>query len=184
MHKGKVEADGPTDAVIGAYQRRENAGVASRQTWLDDNTAPGDHQLRLRSAFIQAAGAHPDQPIDVATPFVITVTYDNFVDGAQINLAIVVFNEMGSIIFSAGPTAPPFDQPVGRYSETCHVPGNLMNDGNYFISVEVRDRGKLLLSLPAVLTVSIEDSSEGRHGWFGKWEGAVRPLLQWTTERL
>jgi lipopolysaccharide transport system ATP-binding protein len=133
---------------------------------------------------IQAADVAPDRPIDVTTPFVITVTYDNFLDGAQINLAIVVVDEMGTIIFSAGPTAPPFDQAVGRYSESCHVPGNLMNDGNYFISVEVREKAKLLLSLPAVLSISIEDSSEGRHGWFGKWEGAVRPRLEWTTELL
>jgi hypothetical protein len=27
------------------------------------------------------------------------------------------------------------------------------------------------------------DSSDDRHGWYGKWQGVIRPKLNWTHER-
>jgi lipopolysaccharide transport system ATP-binding protein len=50
--------------------------------------------------------------------------------------------------------------------------------------VEVRDRGEVLLSIPDLLTFEILDNPHGRFGWYGKWEGAVRPRLNWTSEKV
>jgi hypothetical protein len=35
-----------------------------------------------------------------------------------------------------------------------------------------------------VLVFEVRDTPDLRGGWFGKWKGAVRPILDWTTERL
>jgi lipopolysaccharide transport system ATP-binding protein len=64
------------------------------------------------------------------------------------------------------------------------VPGDLMNDGTYRVTLELRDRGEVLLSMPDLLTFDILDNPDGRFGWYGKWEGAVRPRLNWTSEAL
>jgi hypothetical protein len=46
----------------------------------------------------------------------------------------------------------------------------------------VQDNETLLYAHPDVLVVDILDSPELRGSWWGKWSGAVRPMLPWTTE--
>jgi lipopolysaccharide transport system ATP-binding protein len=32
------------------------------------------------------------------------------------------------------------------------------------------------------LTFDVQDAAEKRDGWYGKWEGAIRPIFDWDTE--
>ena len=35
-----------------------------------------------------------------------------------------------------------------------------------------------------VLMFEVRDASEERDGWYGAWQGAVRPRLRWETEQV
>ncbi|KFC67378.1 ABC transporter-like protein [Devosia sp. LC5] len=184
LDRGTIAADGPTASVIARYAGTEHTAGGIARDWPDADKAPGNASIRLRNARVEAVGAEPGAPIDVRQSFAMSFEYDNLREGAHLNAGLVVTNEDGVVIFDAGPNEEPVATAAGRRRERCVVPGDLMNDGTYRVSVELRDRGEVLLSIPDLLTFEILDNPYGRFGWYGKWEGAVRPRLDWTSEKL
>lgn len=184
LDRGEIAADGPTAGVIARYAGTEHASGGIARDWPDAAKAPGNASIRLRSARVEAVGAEPGAPIDVRQSFAMSFEYDNLREGAHLNASLLVTNEEGVVVFNAGPNTEPSAASVGRRRERCVVPGDLMNDGTYRVTLEIRDRGEVLLSIPDLLTFEILDNPNGRFGWYGKWEGAVRPRLDWTSETI
>jgi lipopolysaccharide transport system ATP-binding protein len=67
----------------------------------------------------------------------------------------------------------------GLYHAACRIPGNLLNDGVYSVSMMiVKDRSIPLFNFnEAVVFDVLDDRTDAV--WFGKRPGAVRPLLEW-----
>lgn len=184
LDHGVIAADGPTAGVIARYAGTDHASGGIARDWPDADKAPGNAAMRLRSARIEAIGAEPGAPLDVRQSFAMSFEYDNLRDGAIFNASLLVTNEEGVVVFNAGPTEEPSAATIGRRRERCVVPGDLMNDGTYRVTFEVWEEGELLLSVPDLLTFEILDNPEGRFGWYGKWQGVVRPRLEWTSEAI
>jgi lipopolysaccharide transport system ATP-binding protein len=115
--------------------------------------------------------------------------YWNLDPGAALNLSVHLVNQEGTTVFNTGPirektwNGRPF--PRGLYRSTCSVPGDLLNDGVYFVHLMViKDQRTLVYRHDNLITLEVIDSPEIRGNWFGKWPGAVRPDLLWTTERI
>ena len=182
---GRVMADGPSTEVVKAFMRVGHLQREGDRIWLDRELAPGNARIRLRRACVQpVVEPSPGTPLDTRTPFRIFFEYDNHVPGARLNASLSMINSDDIVVFSAGPTEEVQPHGVGSYREECLVPGDLMNDGNYRITIEIREEGKLVLKCPHILTFDIADSSDFRFGWYGKWQGAVRPLLDWKTTQV
>lgn len=63
----------------------------------------------------------------------------------------------------------------------CEVPGNLLNNSLYRVRVLlVKDAVDRLLSLDTVM-FEVHDV-ERSVAYYGRWGGAVRPMLSWRTE--
>ncbi len=184
LDRGMIVADGPASGVIARYAGTDHGSGGIARDWPDAAEAPGNDAIRLRSARVEALGAEPGAPIDVRQSFAMSFDYDNLREGAYLTADLLVTNEAGVVVFNAGPTEEVRPAAVGRRRERCVVPGDLMNDGTYRVTLELRDRGEVLLSMPDLLTFDILDNPDGRFGWYGKWEGAVRPRLNWTSEAL
>jgi lipopolysaccharide transport system ATP-binding protein len=72
--------------------------------------------------------------------------------------------------------------PAGHYRSSCLVPGNLLNDGLHVLSLIVFGQNFTdAIHVEDALAFHLADSPELRNDFFGKWEGAVRPSLEWTT---
>ena len=86
----------------------------------------------------------------------------------------------GTCVFNSDSSPRVF--PAGIIREVCHIPGNLLNDGTYRISIMiVKDRFHGIFRLEDVLVFDVHDA-EREVNWYGKWEGVVRPELDWTSE--
>ena len=74
----------------------------------------------------------------------------------------------------------------GAYKTICKVPGYLLNSGTYSISVYIGGDSinEPLIIEKDILSFNINDSGEMRKEFLGKWEGVVRPRLQWVTKSL
>ena len=57
-------------------------------------------------------------------------------------------------------------------------------DGNYRIELLVVHDDSHVVWRQEVLAFEVHDDASVRSGWFGRWHGAVRPILPWTTELL
>ena len=93
-----------------------------------------------------------------------------------------LFNALDTDVRWEGPT------PAGDYVSTAWIPGNLLNEGFVTVDVAVVSLGaKLIPHTGFYNAVSFHvydpgdgDSARGRFG--GQLRGAVRPLLEWTTD--
>jgi homopolymeric O-antigen transport system ATP-binding protein len=75
--------------------------------------------------------------------------------------------------------------PAGVFRSTCHVPGKLLPEGCFEVSVLVWANN---YSNPhredSVVEFEMHESIEARADYFGGWEGVVRPILDWDTQLL
>jgi len=72
--------------------------------------------------------------------------------------------------------------PAGLFRSVCHIPGNLLNEGSFRIKMMfVKDKSRAVCALDDVLVFDVHEY-ERNSNWYGKLPGAVRPMLEWSTE--
>jgi lipopolysaccharide transport system ATP-binding protein len=198
LENGMVRADGHPGQVISGYLQTAFSPT-TEQSWPDVASAPGNEVVRLRRACVRPVGMSPGDPITIRTPFVFEFDYWKAQPNIDLLLGFYLYNEQGVEVFSTwnklasrhdvgAPAAPAFAQqptPVGLYRDTCDVPGDLLNDGLHRVELWVASRDlEAVYWQDTVLVFEVRDSSDMRGGWFGKWTGAVRPALNWTSDLL
>ena len=186
LDRGQVVVDGPPGAVVSRYLQTSFSALTER-VWVDPATAPGTPDMRLHRARVRPVDGTPDDPITVRTPFVMEFEVWNLRPGAHLNVDLQLHNEQGILVFQAGPSETsgwlgrPY--PVGLFRDACYVPGDLLNSGVHQVTIQViRDGGVLLHREADALVFEVRDAIDKRAGWFGSWDGAVRPILDWTTD--
>ncbi len=188
LKDGTLAEEGAPGVVVSHYLQ-DAAATRPQQFWPDAGLAPGNDRVRLRAARARPADSNPAEPITTRTPVLVEFEYWNLREGAQLSLTLHLTNEDGVLVLAAGPIDGRQSQirplPRGLFRDTCLIPGDLLNDGLHRVEVLVVDRDTdLVYRHTDVLVFEVRDTPDLRGGWFGKWKGAVRPILDWTTEHL
>lgn len=188
LQQGRVVGNGPTSEVVRQYLDCDAENITQR-VWDDLDTAPQNEFIRLRAARVHPVGDASPPVIAVLDPVDLEFEYDVLRPGMRVNVSVHVHTQDGVCAFAVTSfkeekwDGAPF--PVGRFKSTCHIPGNLLNDARYRVSVMfVRDTSVALFQEAAVLEFEVEDASVGRGNWYGKWPGVIRPKFEWETQRL
>ena len=179
LDKGLVAADGETRDVLSRYLRSSSGfGSSTNREW-PAGSGPVANGIELRRALIFPTGGKPEDPIDVKSNFRLEFQFASKASVAAINLSIQLVDEQGVLIFDAGPQEEPKPWAKGLHTMGFEIPCDLLNDGAYRFGLEIYEGGQTILQLPELLTLDILDSDVGRHGWFGKWAGVIRPQFRW-----
>jgi lipopolysaccharide transport system ATP-binding protein len=185
LRDGRVAEEGPSASVVSKYLQSTQQSL-TEQSWNDLVTAPGNEKVRLASARVVREDGQAGVPIDVRTPFRLEFEYWNLRPDARLNVSLHVYNEQGILVFNAVPLTErewqgrPF--PVGRFRDVCRVPADLLNNGNHRVELLlVEDDANVILRVDDILVFDVHDSVELRGAWYGRWVGAVRPVLDWQT---
>jgi lipopolysaccharide transport system ATP-binding protein len=189
LHEGRVVADGATGQVISDYLKT-SFSARTTQVWDDPATAPGNETVRLRAVRVYPEGGSPSDPLTVRTPVVLEFEYWNLQPATVLNLSLHLVNEEGVLVFASGSgkaETKGWEEgrplPAGLFRSRCRVPGGLLNDGVHTAQLlAVKDQSVVIHSYPDVLSFDVREDAETRQFWFGKWPGAVRPDLGWSTE--
>ncbi len=182
MHQGKIVLEGLPGFVTSNYLKQWMP-TATEIVYDDIKTAPGNELIRLRRACVRPCDGSPSDVITVRTPFVVEFDYEEQASLVSLDLAADVFNEYGINVFSTGRLREP-PAPKGVRRSSFVVPGDLMNNGIYRVSLGVyvgedKDYWKDLVAF------EVRDAvGEPRGGHYGYWPGAVRPNLQWVTSQI
>ncbi len=185
LKNGRIVEDGPASTVVSRYLQ-ESLPPRTERVWDEGQAQPATGEVRLRRACVRPVDGSSGDPITVRTPFVVEVEYRSLRPNLHLSPALALYNEQGTIVFVS---EPPFDpegrgrqDPAGLYRHSCRVPGDLLNDGTYQLGLYVDKDGRTILKQDEALTFNVRDAVETRHGRHGKWVGAVRPRLEWSTE--
>lgn len=188
LQAGKIFEQGPKDRVVKNYLG-QGSSVSTEIIWNEPRDAPGNDRVRIHRACARPMEGSTTDHITVDTPIALEFEYWNLKPNTRLNLSLRVYNERGVMAFNTIPTREPVWHgkpfPAGLFRSTCYIPGGLLNDGMHSVQLfVVKDQGVIIFSLDDALVFNILDAVERRGDWHGKWEGAVRPDLEWKTEYL
>jgi len=183
LHEGKIVMEGLPGNVISGYLHKWI--TATTEVVYDDiNTAPGNDMIRLRRARVRPVNGSAGDLITVRTPFVVEFEYWKLIENRSLDLGVDVYNEFGVHLFETGKFGEP-PAPAGLLRSAFVMPGDVLNYGTHTIKLTVWDVCTIVFQSEDLLVFEIQDAvSEFRGLYHGPVPGAVRPLIQWTTEQL
>jgi lipopolysaccharide transport system ATP-binding protein len=192
LEGGGIAADGQTAEVVTRYLQSTH-GTGSRRAWPDIESAPGDDLAKLLSVRVVDEDGETVETADVRRPIGIEITFRVLRDGQPVFPKIKIRDRQGEIAFNALDTSSRWHEPSppGIYAATAWVPENLLNEGLASVDVAICSlRIPKLYQHAAyydVVSFHVHDPFEGdsaRGRFAGQLRGVVRPLLEWTSERV
>ena len=185
LKSGRIVEDGSSADIVTRYLAKSvSSGDLTEEVWDDMNEAPGNDRVRLHRVRVRRQDDRESDPLTMQTPFRVEVDYWNMEADARLHIALFLYTAEGIIAFATGrPNNQPM--PAGKLRSTCHVTGNLLNEGPHRIVVfVVKDSSCIIYSHESQVTINIIDVREREGSWFGKSPGVVQPELEWKTETL
>ena len=192
LEGGRIHEEGDPSDVVTHYLHSA-FGSGSRISWPDDETAPGDDLARLLSVRAVNEDGETVDTVDVRRPVGIEIVFRVLREGPPVFGKIKVHDRQGNIAFNAMDIEPHNDERSvpGRYLATALIPGNLLNEGEVSVEAGVYTLHAPKLHprawLPDAVSFTVFDPGDGdsaRGRFVGQLRGAVRPLLDWSVERL
>lgn len=172
LEKGQVAEIGNPTAVINSYFKRNTE--YNSKVIFEEAQAPGNEIVKLRKVELQI---HNGETLDINHGFDLHFEFDLKNDFPEFNFSLNLFSITGEHIFNTVSTV--VSAKKGNIKGNCTVPSNLMNSGNYTISImAVSQRSITLFYFQNVMNFEIFDNRENEK-WFGNISGAVRPKLDW-----
>lgn len=184
MEKGSVKEFGETGTVLTNYLSTLQHNILSKK-FDQIQESIGNDLVRLKSAELKPNLFEDQGFLDIRNSFDIDIEFWNLEDGQNLNISLHLYASTGECIFNIG-TEPELVN-KGIIKATTKIPGNFLNDGNYYISfMIVKDKSIILYNFEEVFNFEIADYREDTT-WYGKWPGYVRPnfdfrLFQQTEE--
>jgi homopolymeric O-antigen transport system ATP-binding protein len=188
---GAIAENGDPSGVVSNYLHTASVS-GSTLSWTDDESAPGDNLARLLAVRVVNETGETVDTTDVRDGVGVEIRFRVLRDGPPVFAKIKVRGRQGDVAFNAmdiGQMETP--SAAGVYSVTAWIPPNLLNEGTATVDVAVctLQAPKLLpraqrAEAVAFGVVDPGDGDSARGLFTGQLRGAVRPLLEWTGQRL
>jgi len=190
LEDGKVIQDGPVQQVVLKYL---DTGIEQRgeRLWNDLTRAPGDEVVRLRAVRALNLSGQVANKFNTTEAFVVVLEFCVLAAGHQLSAAFYFYDESGNLIFVTGDFQSEAwnerTRPVGIHRSICHVPGNLLNEGNLSVLAGISTQPYTARAVePDAITIQITDDYKpggARGNLTREWPGGtVRPLMTWRFE--
>jgi lipopolysaccharide transport system ATP-binding protein len=172
MEKGRVKEFGDTGTVLTNYLATLQNNVLKKD-FKNINDALGNDLVRLKSAELKPNLFENQSFLDIRNSFDIQIEFWNLEDNQNLNISLHLYASTGECIFNIGTEPQVLNK--GIVKANAKIPGNFLNDGNYFISfMIVKDKSIILYNFEEIFNFEIADFREDTT-WYGKWPGYVRP---------
>jgi lipopolysaccharide transport system ATP-binding protein len=188
LHEGRLTKDGLANEVVSQYL---GSGQVSKAEiiWSDSMRAPGNEVFRLHGVRLRNAHGAVTSEVSSDESFCIEIDYRNLSAGSGLGATVILYNEDGVCVFSSPSNREPNWHgrrfPEGLFCSSCRIPANFLAEGRFNVSVLVwANNYSCAHREDRVVEFEVHDLGETRKDYFGKWDGVVRPSLQWHTEHL
>jgi lipopolysaccharide transport system ATP-binding protein len=192
LDQGIIKEIGKSDNVIKHYLNLQTANITNDLIWDDFNNAPGDNFIRLHAIRVTSEEGILENGYDICKPVCIEIEFWNLMRIPKIACGIHLWNEEGLCLFSSWDINSPDWQEralkQGLIRSVCSIPGNLLAEGRYTVSVAVNSMAAPPVCHVAkdhIISFEIVDRGEGgsvRGELQTPWTGIVRPMLKWDTK--
>jgi lipopolysaccharide transport system ATP-binding protein len=184
LDRGRMLFAGCPDEAIALYLASGSTARAERR-WEPGPDAPFGADVRLLAARVLDPAGRASSVIDIRNPLVVEIEYElpRKLDYCMIGFTVMtstgieVFTSYDSQDGSVGGNP----RLAGRYRSRCQIPGGLLNQGDYSISIstDLAFTERVLVE-PDILRVSVEQTGGGGAGVSElRWPGVICPKLPW-----
>ncbi|MDR2475670.1 MAG: ATP-binding cassette domain-containing protein, partial [Bacteroidales bacterium] len=169
LRNGMLSYSGTINDVVNYYLSDQLARGIENNHWTF-NDAPGYQHVRVKSAYVEYEGDF----LTVKIPFDIVTEFWCLDEGLPLHISMQLLDMNGSVVYNIGTEKKTLKK--GLHKAVFHIPGNFMNDGQYYVS------NMFVINAQAYFFHKQANSFEvleerNTEGWHGKWEGAVRPTF-------
>ena len=183
---GQILAQGITADVIANYLSAGSQTEGIR-TWNTGDGCWGNHAFRPHVLRVLNAERKVVGKVDITKPFEVELEYEVARQMSRFRVALRFLTADGTIAFTTSDSADSaFDtKPIspGTYVSRCFVPGNLLNEGQYLLTVSADIPFHQALFLEEAAVGFFVEQTGGVNSRFPeKWPGTVCPMLEWKTE--
>ncbi len=190
LEGGRICHVGPTSEVILRYYTNDSSASPAMADFAQDGRTVGDRHARLLAGRVRNSRGEPSIEIGITEPLTVEMHYEVLRDdGLVFEPNFHFWSADGVCAFVSADTSGRCTAP-GTYVARCIAPGNLFNEGTYFVGLALTsfEKGVLIHFFERnALSFNVIDPMEHvptRSDWAGAIPGVVRPLLEWKTERL
>jgi lipopolysaccharide transport system ATP-binding protein len=187
VESGSVRLAGPTAHVISEYLAH-NSRVTGE--YLSPTVTIGnDHKIALCSVRILDDQLRTSSVVDRQRNTYVEVEYQVNLRINNARLAVRLLASDGTVVFTST-DSPSWERcggvrEPGRYISRCEIPGELLNDGSYGITVAADVPGvAVLFNEESVLTFRVENTDGRRSPVLEQWPGVICPALRWEVRNL
>lgn len=188
LKEGNVIKDGPALEVVPAYLNQDYTR-ASQRVW-GKKGRPANSSFQLISVSVKNSKGALAEEINISESVTIEIEYEVIREGGRVMFSLVLLDGNGYCVFGSLDNAEENEyhgkpMKAGRYSSICHLYGNLLNNGRYYVSI-IGASDYWTDSFRADHVVAFEAIDDGvlKRDYWGNFGGSVRPKLRWTTKPL
>ena len=187
LRDGTVVADEPPEQAVSSYIAEMKDSTVIRE-YERGPEAPQNEAFVVRSVAVRDPNGELLTELYTTTEFDVEIEYETKEEGVFVGLGVFFYDLENNCLFSSYGNREPnwFGRPMpkGRYRSRCRIPGNLLNDRWVTVTIYLYNESMWgPVWARDVLRFEIHDSGEMRQGYYHHWEGALRPILDWTTEQ-
>ncbi|MBI1347533.1 ATP-binding cassette domain-containing protein [bacterium] len=179
IERGQIVQDDDPKAVVARFLT-DGINTNWERHWASDD-APGTERVRLRHIALRPQEIAPGMPIDVGTPLDLVIDYEKQIDEGATNVSVFVTNIQGVVLFNT--VSPLREGPRGNYQGVVRIPGHLLNNGLHRVRVMVTHDLSPQADVDGALIFEVHEVQRTIAAQ-GVWQGAVRPQLDWSLERV
>ena len=191
LKDGKKDRDGQTEEVISYYVNTsiEQKGERIFTPASSEKNIIGNEVVQLNVVRSLNDSGEVCAIFTVRDDIYVQIEYVLFLVKKTFEVQIFLTNQLNNHVFFSYDyqNKRSLDEKVrkpGRYISTCKIPGDLLNDNNYSVTVKIADDNNTFYEVVGC-SFKVEDSKdpEGARGEWpqaGNWPRvAVRPILEW-----
>ena len=184
IDNGGLCMEGNSSAIVASYLHR--GYVSESQRVWPEGAGPGNNSLKLLSITLKNSSGEPCSSINISEELKVEINYAVTKAGTRVVFSLHLRDENDIHLFSSlSNTAENHlhDIPLkpGHYQCICTIPGNLLNNGRYYISL--KGLSGWADSFIAEQVISFDGLDDGvlKRDYSGALGGVMRPQLSWTS---
>ena len=184
---GMINADGPTESVLAQYLLSD-AELEGKMHWPHGFANRNVENFHFLSVTIHNEANQVSANLDIRKPFTVCIQYEikeEIVGKSRIGFTIYTVD--GLPIFEAydSDTRSISQRQPGVYEAYCTIPGQLLNTGQYVLSLNAGIPNVInLAETGTILSFHIEDLGAVGSETLNKRVGLIRPELKWDQQIL
>ena len=185
LENGMVREQGEINTIVSHYLSGDN-DLLNHKLFDKDKDLTGKGFELLEMGVSKRGGSYEDV-ISVKDELEIIIRYRVEQPMKQLHLTMHMKNDQGNKIFSFSGAGRCYDyyHDAGEYVQTCIIPANFLNWGNYALDLfVVEDRAHPILRGMDVLSFTLSNKAHALGTFMGKEPGDITPKFAFTEEKV